>query len=117
VSRCSETARRVIDLAKNWSLLIDVGGQSDRNTQRIDRKLQLNPMLAPRWDLSIYRRGAIALTPKEVNAAFDPEYANEFDSVIKARVARMSAPFFGHAPRGRRELTGDLGFYAEHDHD
>ena len=28
VSRSSETARRVLDLAEKWSLLIDVGGQA-----------------------------------------------------------------------------------------
>jgi hypothetical protein len=110
LTRCSETARRVLELAENWSLLIDVGGQADRNTERIDRKFQLNRMLAPRWDLSIYRRGVIALTPNEVNAVFDPEHAREFESLANTRVARMTAPFFGREPKRTGELTGDLGF-------
>ena len=117
VSRSSETARRILDLAEKWSLLIDVGGQRDRNTKRIDRKYQLNPMLAPRWDLSIYRRGVIALTPEELNAVFDPKLVQEFDKLADARVARMRAPFFGHGPKAFGELTGELDLYAEQDHD
>jgi len=117
VSRSSETTRRVLDLAEKWSLLIDVGGQPDRNTERIDRKYQLNRMLAPRWDLSIYRRGALALKPEELNAVFDPDHVEEFDKLSEERVARMSAPFFGHVPRALGDMSGDLGLYAEQDHD
>jgi hypothetical protein len=95
VSRSSEIARRVLDVAEKWSLLVDVGGQRDRNTERIDAKIQLNRMLAPRWDLSIYRRGVLALTPAELNAVFDPDHAAEFDMLADRRVARMTAPSFG----------------------
>ena len=59
----------------------------------------------------------IALTPKEANAVFDPEYAKEFDNLAAARVARMKAPFFGHSPKALSEGTADLGLYAEQDHD
>lgn len=117
VSRSSETTRRVLDLAEKWSLLIDVGGQADRNTERIDRKYQLNRMLAPRWDLSIYRRGVLALKPEELNAVFDSAHVEEFDKVSEERVARMTAPFFGHAPKAVPDTTGTLSLYAERDHD
>jgi hypothetical protein len=117
VSESSETGRRVLDLAEKLSLLIGVGGQPDRNTDRIDRKYQLNPMLAPRWDLSIYRRGVLALTPEELNAVFDPEHVKEFDKVAEARVARMRAPFFGHVPKANGDVIGTLSLYAEQDHD
>lgn len=112
VSRSSETARRMLDLAEKWSLLVDVGGQRDRNTERIDAKYQLNRMLAPRWDLSIFRRGALALTKDEMNAVFDPQHAVEFDKFAEARVARMTAPFFGvrsnASSESDRELNQDL---------
>lgn len=116
VSRSSETARRVLDLAAKWSLLIDVGGQRDRNTERIDRKYQLNRMLAPRWDLSIYRRGVLALTPEELNAVFDPEHIHKFDNLSNRRVARMAAPFFRHGSKAASQATGNLSLYAEQDH-
>ena len=119
VSRSSEASRRVLDLAEKWSLLIDVGGQRDRNTDRIDGKYQLNRMLAPRWDLSIYRRGVLALTPEELNAVFDAEYVNTFDSLAETRIARMSAPFFGHSAEAAGDLARDeaLNLFTEPDHD
>lgn len=95
ISEISSEAKRMIDLAQKWSLLINTGGQRDRNSERIDPKLQLNPMLSPRWDLSIYRRGVIPLRPDEVNSIFDDSNKSEFDKIVKDRVARMSAPFFG----------------------
>jgi hypothetical protein len=95
LSRSSQASRHVIDLAEKWSLLIDVGGQRDRNTERVDKKYQLNRVLAPRWDLSVYRRGVLALTPVEINAVFDPEYVGTFDDLAGTRIARMSAPAFG----------------------
>jgi hypothetical protein len=118
VSRSSEAARRVLELAEKWSLLIDVGGQRDRNTARIDAKYQLNPMLAPRWDLPIYRRGVLALTPEEVNAIFDPEHLREFDDLAEARVARMSAPFFGHRPKAAGAVRDEApNLFSKPDHD
>ena len=66
----SETSREIIECAKQWSLLIDVGDQRDRNQGRLDVKLQLNPMLAPRWDLSIYQRGVIVLSSEELEGIF-----------------------------------------------
>jgi hypothetical protein len=109
----------MLDLSEKWSLLIDVGGQRDRNTNRIDAKYQLNRMLAPRWDLSIYRRGVLALTPQEVDAVFDQEHAKEFDDLAKARVARMSAPLFGRRPKGPGDVADSqtLGLFVEGKHD
>ncbi|HUW81748.1 MAG TPA: hypothetical protein VMZ31_02985 [Phycisphaerae bacterium] len=104
VSRSSEAAQEILDLAEKWSLLIDVGRQRDRNTERIDKKYQLNGMLAPHWDLAIYRRGALALNPDELNAIFDPECIKEFNGLMETRVARMTAPFFGKRSRSTKDL-------------
>ena len=98
LSRVSEESRRVIDLAQKWSLLVDVGVQRDRNSARVDVKLQLNRMLAPRWDLTISRRGVLPLPEDDVNAIFDINHAANFDRMLADRIARMTAPAFGHAP-------------------
>ena len=89
-----QEARAVIKLAEEWSLLISIpGGQRDRNTGAVDPKFELNPMLCPRWDLPISRRGAISLSKAEVNAIFYPLREVEFDTVIRDRLGRMMAPF------------------------
>lgn len=116
VSRASENARRILDLAEKWSLLIEVGVQRDRNTKRIDKKYQLNRMLAPRWDLSIYRRGVLALAPPELNAIFDSQHAQEFDILAEVRIARMRPPLFGEIPKGPRDSASrNLNLYAQQD--
>jgi len=105
-STVTPVTRRLIDLAEQWSLLVAVGGgQRDRNSERVDVKMQLNRMLAPLWDISFNRRGAIPLRTDEMNALFDPAHSGEFDNLLKVRVDRMTAPFFGarRAKEGGKE--------------
>ncbi len=92
----SPRARATITDAQQWSMLIPVeGGQRDRNTGAVVSKYQLSRMLAPRWDLPIARRGAIGLTGQEANAIFDPAFEAEYEPVLRTRLSRLSAPFFG----------------------
>ncbi len=101
-SSLSDEARDTIELAEKWSLLIRIRrGQRDRNTSRIDRKYQLNPMLAPRWDLPTARRGTIALRVDEADAILSRSRAIGFEAVLESRLGRMTAPWF--RARGRQE--------------
>lgn len=96
-SRASDESLRVIDLATKYSLLVETGEQSDRNSERIDRKLQLSRMIAPRWELGINSRGAIVLSGKEINAIFSSNAEADFEKIKKERIERMTAPCFGVA--------------------
>jgi hypothetical protein len=51
IAKCTNLTRYYLDLCVKWSLLLHVGKQRDRNSERIDEKYQLNRMLAPRWDV------------------------------------------------------------------
>ena len=88
LSQVSDAARARIDFAWKHSLLIDVGQQRDRNSERVDAKFQLNRMIA-QMDLPIYRRGAIALSPQEVEAIFSPNDCSSFTAVQEERISRM----------------------------
>jgi hypothetical protein len=91
----SDPARAVIEAAEQRSLLLPVAsGQRERNSGAVHSKFQLNPMLAPRWDLPISRRGTTPLAPSEGNAIFDPAYKDEFSAMVRRRTARMNAPFY-----------------------
>ncbi|MFQ3247370.1 MAG: hypothetical protein ACI9SP_004025 [Arenicella sp.] len=99
-SQLTRESRDAINLATFLSLLIEIkGGQRDRNSGGVDAKYQINPMLAPRWDLPISRRGTIALNKDEVNSIFDSEYRKNFEGFLKIRLGRMTAPYFG---RGKK---------------
>ena len=104
-SRVNDRAYGVLKEAVQWSLLLEVGVQRDRNSDRVDQKIQLNRMLAPRWDLPVGSRGAIALSGEEVDAIFDPALSEEFDRLMKVRIDRMMAPLFG---RKGAEESGSL---------
>ena len=86
--------REILDACAKWSLLIRIPlGQKDKNSMRVDLKFQLNPMLAPLWELPVSRRGTIALSAAEGQAIFNLEDSAEFDRIMKRRLRLMNAPF------------------------
>lgn len=105
-SAVTAEAQRLMQLAEQWSLLVYVGGQRDRNSERIDAKLQVNRMLAPLWDIAISRRGVLPLSGDDVNAIFDPKHTTEFDTRLKVRVGRMNAPFRPQSGATQSTLPG-----------
>jgi hypothetical protein len=99
----SDGARGTIRAAEQWSMLIPIEtGQRDRNTGAVLHKYQLSGMLAPRWDLPVFRRGVLELRPEEANAVFDVGYRPEYDGVVARRLGRLTAPFF-RVPEERNE--------------
>ena len=93
-SDISPRARTNIEQAYYSSLLIRVpSGGKEKNSRRVISKYQINPMLAPRFDLPVARRGVIELADEEANAIFDEQCAGELSRVVAERVARMTPPF------------------------
>jgi hypothetical protein len=75
-------------------LLFEVlSGRPDRNSQRVLRKAQLNPLLAPIWGLSIGRRGDLSLGKELCGAIFGPSQPSEFDLLLNSLDARWNNPF------------------------
>lgn len=93
----SRPAIRSLNEAISHSLLLEVpSGRRDRNSRVFIHKYQLNPMLAPMFDLSLALRGVADLSVREINTVFDPEVSEEaFAAEKAARLARLNAPFSG----------------------
>lgn len=92
IAKANTTTRELIKSATDYSLLIEVGTQSDKNTGRIRSQYQLNRMIAPRWGLAIYRRGTIALNVEELDEIFSPGGKR---GALDKRISGMTAPLFG----------------------
>ncbi len=106
-TQLSTGAQQTIMHAVNWSFLISVpAGQKDKNTKAVAAKFQLNPLLAPRWGVSISRRGTLTLDRALAESIFDPQERDNFRDRLRDRVAGMNAPF-GRGSR-LRERNGQL---------
>lgn len=91
----SSGATDALNEALSHSLILEIPrGRRDRNTHVLHHKYQLNPMLAPQFDLSLARRGAVRLTAEELNTIFDPS-VNEarFDAMKSRMLGRLNAPY------------------------
>ncbi len=99
-------ARMVLDSALNYSFVFEVqDGRPDRNSQRVMRKIQFNPLLSPKWGLPTARRGDLSLGRELVNAIFDPSGQNEFDVLLKGLHTKWNNPF---GSSDRNLLQSDL---------
>lgn len=94
-----------LDEALSHSLLLEVPvGRRDRNSHVLQHKYQLNPMLAPLFDLSLALRGTASFSRDELNAIFDGERSDDYEGVRRRIVGRMQAPFT-KAPQDRLDFS------------
>lgn len=88
--RLTENARKVLQTCENWSYLIKIqAGSKNKNSHAVDAKYQLGPMLAPRWGVSIHRRGTIELQQELANAILDHTKRATLGSLMRGRVQNM----------------------------
>lgn len=106
----SETSQKNLRLALDHSFLVEIlGGQSERNSEQVTGKFQLNRMLVPKWGLATGRRGIKPLSEAEMNAIFDPQMGEAFEKVKADWASRMNAPF-DRARRASKDMaTRDVG--------
>ena len=89
----SEEARRILDSCENRSFLIRIsGGQYYKNSKKLHFKYQLHPMLCPRWQLPVGRRGALPLAGDWANAIFESEQQSQFDEILSSFNRRLTYP-------------------------
>lgn len=80
----TEVSKKIIQDALNYSLLFEItDGRSDRNSQKVIRKIELNPMLSPRWSLPVSRRGDISLNKELLSVVFTNDASADFDLYLK----------------------------------
>jgi hypothetical protein len=96
-------AARALDEAVSHSLILEVpSGRREKNTRILQHKYQLNPMLAPLFDLSLALRGAASFSPSDLNGILDPEASDAaFGMVRRKLLSRMVAPFQDTQSRSR----------------
>lgn len=87
----SAEARSVLKLAEARSFLHRIpSGQKERNSEKITSKFQLSPMLSPRSDLGITRRGTLSIHEDIANTIFDPTKKTAFSEFEKNFRSRVS---------------------------
>ncbi len=93
ISEISIETYEYINLATQYSYLLKKSDRKDKNSKRKDVIFQINGILAPKWDLPLYKRGELKLTNLEVDAIFNPSQTKYYKQVLKDRLNRYNAPF------------------------
>lgn len=87
-----EKVVNMLELAKQYSVLIEIKPRREKNSARYNLQLKINGILATKWDLPIYKRGDITLKVKEIESIFSSG-GDAFDGALKSRVQSYNAPF------------------------
>ena len=85
----------IINEAAMHSLILEIRtGRKDRNTGVFHQKYQLNPMLAPLFELPLTRRGTARLSVEECAILFSPETSDtEFAALRDDRLRSLTPPW------------------------
>lgn len=103
VSDLTEKAKQTLRLAENWSYIFKiVKGRPNANSQHIDDKYQLNPMLSPKWDLPVSVRGDVRLSKALAEAIFGDVSNDAFKLILQEATASLKAPGFGKRKADQR---------------
>lgn len=113
ISALSEVAKYNLKRAENWSYIFrHPKGRPNANSQRVDDKFQLNPMLSPRWDLPVSVRGDVRLTAAVAEAIFGESSTQDFDRELAKATSGLKAPGFGKI---KESISMNFDFGADHE--
>ncbi len=82
--------RAVLDNLERSSYVIKNEGSREKNSDLKTLDFQIAGMLAPQWELALYRRGRLQIEEDEVQAIFSK---GNLDILLKNRELRYNAPF------------------------
>ena len=89
----SDAIQKSLDYLEQYSYIVKVNSRREKNSPVHRVTYQINGLIAPNWELSIYRRGILPLTKKEVTAIFASQEEDNFIAVRNERLTRYNAPF------------------------
>ncbi|MCX2584796.1 hypothetical protein [Pedobacter sp. MR22-3] len=88
-----ETINRTLEYLEQYSYLIRIKTAREKNSSVQRVGYQINGILAPLWELPIYRRGILHLTTDEVGVIFGKTSDQEYNKIKNSRMANYNAPF------------------------
>lgn len=90
----SQNARDLIRTMELHSLLVKIDNErKQKNSGKSETTYQLNRVLAPNWNLPSSRRGVADFSKNVIEALFNHEHFQSFNSEYSALKNRMNAPF------------------------
>lgn len=90
----SPKAREILKVAEARAFLHRIkGGQKERNSDDVTAKFQISPMLAPRWDISMARRGIHPFNAEDFNTIFEPGETAKYAALSANWTNSVTFPF------------------------
>ena len=78
---------------EQYSYLVRVNSSRDKNSNNQRLTFQIDGILAPIWELPIYRRGVLSLTTDEVKVIFKNCADSDYVKVKNHRLSSYNIPF------------------------
>ena len=89
----SEKAREVFELLERYSYFVKTDERRVKNTNIKNSVYMLNSILIPKWELSLAKRGLVALSSEDAEMIFNPEKHMDYKDYINKKVKQYIYPF------------------------
>lgn len=89
----SEKAREIFELLERYSYFVQTDDRRVKNTNIKNPVYMLNSILIPKWELSLAKRGLVALSSKDAEMIFNPEKHMDYKDYINKKVKQYVFPF------------------------
>lgn len=91
--KLSASAVKILDVLEKYSFIMVTDSRRDKNTNEQHKTYKLNGIVAPKYELSINRRGVVGFNEKELTAIFECENDQDFENAFIERLSKYNAPF------------------------
>lgn len=89
----SEKAREVFELLERYSYFVKTDDRRVKNSNIKNSVYMLNSILIPKWELSLAKRGLVALSSEDAEMIFNPEKHMDYKDYINKKVKQYIYPF------------------------
>lgn len=100
VSSFSVDTAQISDSSKdvlNWALLtgviVSLDDRQDKNSQKVISKFYINPLLCPKWGISITQRGCLDFRAADFDVIFSRSREADFNLMIQEFSKKRNIPF------------------------
>lgn len=92
----SDKTRKTVELLEQYSYFVREVDRRKKNSMSKTRVYMFNPILIPKWELSLSKRGLVELSVEEAEIVFDSEKKLDFKKFLRRKFKQYNYPFTCH---------------------
>lgn len=107
-AQISESSKNILNWALLTGVIVSLDDRQEKNSQKVISKFYINPILGPKWGISITQRGCLDFRATDFDVIFNKSREADFSAMILEFSKKRNIPF-GLAKNHSNAADGQLG--------